>query len=89
MEDNNINKQFNSPVMDKVNDNPLNKYQNIQNSVQKEVNQVKELRGNSQTNGKDRFEDTVIEKEKKKNIVFRMLDKLFPQKTGTKITKNR
>jgi hypothetical protein len=87
MEDKSMNKQFNSSVMDKVNNNPVNKYQNIQNEVQKEVDQVKDLRKNPESNNKERFDDTVIKKEKKKNIIFRMLDKLFPQQTGANQSK--
>ncbi|MDD3474522.1 MAG: ATP-binding protein [Candidatus Dojkabacteria bacterium] len=85
MEDKQLNRQFNSPVIDNTNRNSIDKYQKIQDQIQQEVDSVKESRENPQLNQKDRFEDTVIKKEEKKNIIFRMLDKLFPQKTKEKI----
>ena len=80
MEDKKLNKEFNSSVIEKAKNNPINKYQNLQNQVQQEVNKVKDLRDNPKLNQKDRFDDTVIAKDKKKNIIFKLLDKLFPQK---------
>jgi hypothetical protein len=47
--------------------------------MQEEIEAVKQKRKNPQEQ-KDRYEDTVIEKPKK-NIFFKLLDKLFPQKT--------
>ena len=77
MDNNTFSKPINSKVVDKIqNSNPVAKYQNIQKQVQTEINTVKEAKNNPVT--KDRFEDTVVEKEKKKNVIFRMLDKLVP-----------
>ena len=54
--------------MEKINkSNSLDKYQEIQNKVQKEVDTVKEQRENP-TPKKNRYEDTIINEEKKKNL---------------------
>jgi type IV secretory pathway VirB4 component len=77
--DNNFNRDIKSPVTDKLeNSNPIDKYQNIQKEVQQEVNAVKEQREKPKME-KERFEDTVVEKEKK-NFFFKILDKLFSKK---------
>ena len=80
------NKQFNSPVVDKMNSKSLDKYKDIQNQVQQEVDSTKEDKINNLQ--KERFEDTVIKKEKKKNIIFRLLDKLSPNSKKTKVVDN-
>jgi len=85
-----FNQTINSPVMDKMNqENSINKYQEITDKIQREIDNVKESHNNPKLQ-KERYEDTII-KTKKKNLFFRMLDKLFPQKTkgSTKVEKQK
>jgi type IV secretory pathway VirB4 component len=85
MQFNNPNRDLNSKVMEKLNSNPIteNKYKKTLDQIQQEVETVKELRETPELQ-KERYEDTEIEKEEKKNIIFKLLDKLFPNKTKKK-----
>ncbi len=66
-----------------MNTDPLTKYQDITNQVQQEVDVVKEAKINNIQ--KERFEDTVVKKETKKNVLFKMLDKIVPTSKKPKV----
>jgi hypothetical protein len=81
MDNNQFDRTIKSPVAEKLKEtNPINTYNEIENKIQQEVDSVKEKRFGSDLEEKERYDDTVIEK-KKKNFFFRILDKVFPQKT--------
>jgi len=99
MENNNLKNEIKSPVMDKLNQsNPTDTFQKVQTQVQQEVDAIKQQRENGAPT-KDRYEDTVVEKEEKKNFIFRFLDKLAaiydknnknkPKKTDTNNKKDQ
>jgi hypothetical protein len=76
MDNDQMNKEIKSPIMDKINEaTPLDKYQKIQNQIQQEVEAVKQER-ESADSPKERYEDAKPEKEEKKNFLLKFLDKM-------------
>jgi hypothetical protein len=73
-----FDRKIESPLENKVeNSSSIDQYKDIQKKVQEEIDAVKKEREDTKRQ-KERYEDTVTEKPKK-NIFFRLLDKLFPQ----------
>lgn len=86
MDNKDYNRTIESPITQKLNSDPINTYKEVSQQVQQEVDSVKEQKFN--TIEKERFEDTVVEKHKKKNFFFKFLDQFLPNKDKRKETKS-
>jgi hypothetical protein len=92
MDNKSLKNELVSPINKRMEEmNSFDKYTEVKNKIQSEIDAVKESRDNPKPQ-KERYEDTVIEdgkKEKKKNFLIKILDKIAKRVNKDKNTQSK